>query len=96
MDSKLLLHGSQLLLPSQVYVSPAVHFLQVSLFDRLSIVLIFDLIDIRKVLIKIPRVKIIHLRYKLFQELDAPLELSELLDAELFDDSLFEGILLDV
>ena len=96
MDPELLLHGSQLLLPRQVYVSPAVHFLQVSLFDCLGVVLIFDLIDIREVLIKVPRIEIIHLCYELFQELDAPLELSELLDAELLDDSLLEGVLLDV
>jgi len=92
---ELLLHSPKLLLSRHVFVAPVIHLLQVAGFHTLGIADVLGLAYIRKVLVVIPVVVIVHALDHLLQVLDALLKVAELLDTQLFDDTLLKGVFLD-
>ena len=93
---ELVLHHLGLLGPRQVHIAPAVDRLDVRFLEAPGIVFEQVLIHVWEVLVVLPSIEIIQLLYHFFQVLYAPLETAEFLNAELLDDSLLQGMLLDL
>ena len=87
--------GCELLLSTHGVVAPVINDLKVRAFDRLGVRLEFNFADVWEIGMCIPIVVVVHGLNHLFEFLDALLEVTELINAELFDHPLLQSVFLN-